>query len=354
MAPLAAFAGRSSRVRERHRIEVKLKKQTLQQLSKAELYDRAQKAGVGGRSQMGKEELINALTNGSSKSDHSTTKRSAKGRRSSVTKHPKPAPTSQRSIWSGAITFGLITIPVGLYTATEDRDISFHQLSGKDHSRIEYKRVSSKTGREVDWDDIVKGFEYEEGKFVVFTPEEIKQIAPESSRTIDVVQFVEAAEIDPIYFERSYFVAPTKVAVKAYTLFTRALEESDRVALAKVAIREKERLCALRVRDDMLVLETMNWPDEIREPKFDQLKTKPRVSSEELKMARLLIDQLTAAFDPTRFEDSYRQRLQEAIDSKINGDEITVTAAEAPSAKVTDLLEALKASVDQTRAKRSA
>ena len=330
-----------------------MKKQTLQKMSKAELYDRAQKAGIDGRSQMGKEELISALSNGSSKSNGSSRKRSAKAR-PSASKAPKPAPTSQRSIWSGAITFGLITIPVGLYTATEDRDISFHQLSGKDKSRIEYKRVSSKTGREVDWDDIVKGFEYEDGKYVIFTPEEVKQIAPESSRTIDVVQFAEAAEIDPIYFERSYFVAPTKVAVKAYTLFSKALAESDRVALAKVAIREKERLCALRVRDDVLVLETMNWPDEIREPKFDQLKAKPRVSSDELKMARLLIDQLTAEFDPTRFEDSYRQRLQEAIDAMINGDEITVTAAEAPSAKVTDLLGALKASVEQTRAKRSA
>jgi DNA end-binding protein Ku len=149
-------------------------------------------------------------------------------------------------------------------------------------------------------------------------------------------------------------VAPTKVAVKAYTLFTRALSESDRVALAKVAIREKERLCALRVRDDVLVMETMNWPDKIREPKFDLLKTKPRISSDELKMARLLIDQLTRDFDPDRFEDSYRQRLQEAIDAKINGDEVTLAAAEAPAAKVTDLLEALKASVDQTRAKRSA
>lgn len=337
-----------------------MNKQSLQQLSKAELYDRAQKAGIDGRSQMGKDELIAALSNGSGKSVGSTAKRSdkakrsEKARRSSAAKHPKPAPTSQRSIWNGAITFGLITIPVGLYSATEDRDISFHQLSGKDKSRIEYKRVSSKTGREVDWDDIVKGFEYEDGKYVVFTPDEVKQIAPDSSRAIDVVQFVDAVEIDPIYFERSYFVAPTKVAAKAYTLFTQALAESDRVALAKVAIREKERLCALRVRDDILVLETMNWPDEIREPKFDQLKPKPRVSNDELKMARLLIDQLTAEFDPTRFEDSYRQRLEEAIEAKINGNEVTVTAAEAPSARVTDLLEALKASVEQTRAKRSA
>ena len=339
-----------------------MQKQSLEKLTKAELLERAQKAGITGRSQMGKEELVAALANGSGSAGAAGNGRSAaksrstssrsKGRRASK---PKPAKTSQRSIWSGAITFGLITIPVGLYTATEDRDIAFHQLSGKDKSRIEYKRVSAKSGREVDWEDIVKGYEYEDGKYVVFTPEEIDQIAPESSRAIDVVQFVDAAEIDPIYFEKTYYVAPPKVGVKAYTLFTRALSESDRVALAKVAIREKERLCALRVREDVLVLETMYWPDEIREPKFDQLKDKPRSSSDELKMARLLIDQLTGAFDPEKFEDSYRGRLEEAIDAKIKGNEITITAAaEAPSAQVTDLLEALKASVDQTRAKRSA
>ena len=330
-----------------------MKKEALTKLSKAELYDRAQKAGVPGRSEMGKEELVSALANGSVNGSNGSAK---PRKRSSTRARPKqkPATTSQRSIWSGAITFGLITIPVGLYTATEERDISFHQLSAKDKSRIQYKRVSSKSGREVDWDDIVKGYEYEDGKYVIFTPEEIDQIAPESSRAIDVVQFVQADEIDPIYFERTYFVAPTKVAVKAYTLFTKALSEADRVALAKVAIREKERLCALRVRDDMLVMETMNWPDEIREPNFEQLKPKPRVSADELKMARLLIDQLTDDFDPSRFEDSYRARLEEAIEAKINGDEITVTEIEAPTAQVTDLLEALRASVDQTRAKRSA
>ncbi len=337
-----------------------MNKQSLQKLSKADLYERAQKAGVTGRSEMGKADLVAALANGSEKpgSDHGAAGRTARPKkgRSNARRHPKskPAPTSQRSIWSGAITFGLITIPVGLYTATEDRDISFHLLSGKDKSRIEYKRVSAKSGREVDWDDIVKGFEYETGKYVVFTPEEIEQIKPESSRAIDVVQFVEASEIDPIYFDRSYFVAPTKVAVKAYTLFMRALAESDRVAIAKVAIREKERLCALRVRDDVLVLETMNWPDEIREPKFEQLKTRARVSPDELKMARLLIDQLTGEFDPAKFADSYRERLEDAIDAKINGEEITVATAAAPSAKVTDLLEALRASVEQTKAKRSA
>ncbi|HET9203639.1 MAG TPA: Ku protein [Acidimicrobiia bacterium] len=313
---------------------------TLEKLSKAELYERAQEADVPGRSDMSKDELVDALSAGGKKAKHGG-------------KRTQPS-TAKRSIWNGAITFGLITIPVGLYTATEDRDVSFHLLSSKDKSRIEYKRVSSKTGRQVDWDDIVKGYEYQKGKYVVFTQEELEQIAPDSARVIDVVQFVAADEVDPIFFEKTYFVAPTEVAVKAYSLFVRALEESGRVAVAKVAIREKERLCILRVRDDMVVLETMKWPDEIRQPAFDQLDTTPRVSTKELEMARQLIDQLTGEFDPSIFEDSYRHRVEGAIEAKIEGKEISVAPASAPSEKVVDLLEALKASVDQTKAKKSA
>jgi DNA end-binding protein Ku len=309
----------------------------LEKLRKSELYERAQKADVPGRSDMTKEELIDALADGK------------KGK--SPTGKPS---TSKRSIWNGAITFGLITIPVSLYTATEDRDVSFHLLSGKDKSRIEYKRVSSKTGREVDWDDIVKGYEYETGKYVTFTKEELEQIAPESARVIDVVQFVDAAEVDPIFFEKTYFVAPTEVAVKAYALLLEALAESGRVAVAKVAIREKERLCILRVREAMLVLETMKWPDEIRQPDFEQLDRRTRVSAQEVKMARQLIEQLTGEFDPSVFEDSYRHRVEEAIEAKIDGNEISVAPVEAPSEKVIDLLDALKASVEQTKAKKSA
>jgi DNA end-binding protein Ku len=314
----------------------------LKDLTKSELYERAQKADLPGRSQMSRDELLEALSNGQA------------GKRAKKSRKRAQATTTKRSIWSGAITFGLISIPVGLYTATEDRDVSFHLLSGRDKSRIEYKRVSSKSGREVDWDNIVKGYEYEKGKYVIFTPEELEQIAPESSRTIDVVKVVDAGEIDPLYFEKSYFVAPSKVGVKAYKLFLKALLDSERVAVAKVTIREKERLCTLRVKDDLLVLETMNWPDEIRVPDFDQLKDDIRVSADELKMARLLMDHLSGEFDPTEFEDSYRQRLLDAIDAKVEGNEIALAPAAAQPATVTDLLEALKASVDQTRTKRSA
>lgn len=168
------------------------------------------------------------------------------------------------------------------------------------------------------------------------------------------MQFVDASEVDPILFEKSYFVAPTKVAVKAYTLFVRALSEAGKVAVAKVAIREKERLCILRVKGGLLLLETMKWPDEIRRPEFEQLDSKPRVSAQELKMASQLIDQLTAEFDPAVFEDSYRHRVEEAIEAKIEGNEIAVAVSEAPTENVVDLLDALKASVEQTRSKRSA
>lgn len=314
---------------------------SLNEFNKDELYERARKAGIPGRSQMNRDELMAALSNGRKKPSKHVQRSTA-------------PPTTKRSIWSGAITFGLITIPVGLYTAIEDRDISFHLFSGKDKSRVHYKRVSTKSGREVDWDDVVKGYEYEDGKHVLFTKEELDQIPPDSLKVVDVVQFVDGTEIDPIYFDKPYFVAPDKTAVKAYVLFARALEEAGRVGIGKITIREKERLCTLRVKDGLLVLETMNWPDEVRVPAFGQLDVKPRISSQELKMARTLIDHLTSDFDPNAFEDTYRQRLEEAIEAKIEGDEVQLSAPREEPEKVTSLLEALRASVEDTKARRSA
>lgn len=322
----------------------------LSELSKGDLYERAQKANIPGRSQMSRDELITALSNGAA--SHSTSGKKTKA--SSPHSSAKERSETKRSIWSGSITFGLITIPIGLYTAIEDRDISFRLYSGKDKSRVHYKRVSTKSGREVDWDDIVKGYEYEEGKHVLFTREELEEIPPESLKVVDVVQFVDGAEIDPIYFDKSYFVAPDKTAVKAYRLFTRALTETGRVGVGKITLREKERLCTLRVKDDILMLETMNWPDEIRVPAFSQVDQATRLSAEELKMARALIDQLTSKFDREAFQDTYRQRLEEAIEAKIEGKEIELTQPELSSEKVVSLLEALKSSVEETKARRSA
>jgi DNA end-binding protein Ku len=322
----------------------------LAELSKEELYQRARKAGVPGRSQMGKSQLVKALSTDSDGDSRSRGKKKTPGKPGDV----KPSKTGKRAVWKGAITFGLISIPIGLYTAIEDRDISFRLLSGKDGSRIQYKRVSSKSGREVEWDDIVKGYEYTKGHYVTFTQEELERIPSDSLRAVDVVQFADQAEIDPLYFDRPYFVAPEPTGLKAYQLLRKALEDSGRVGIAKVTLREKERLCVLRVRDDVLVLETMNWPDEIRIPDFEQLDKTARVSAEELKMAKTLVDQLTAEFDPSAFEDTYRQRLEEAIEAKIEGEEVVLAPEQPEPGKVVDLMEALRASVEEGRSRRSA
>lgn len=282
-----------------------------------------------------------------------TQKRKSTKRKAKSSRKPKQPSTTKRAIWRGSITFGLISIPVGLYTAVEERDVSFHMLSSKDHSRIRFKRVSSKTGREVEWDDIVRGYEYEKDRYVTFTEEELERIPAESIRAIDVVQFTEQEQIDPVYFQQSYYVGPEEAGIKAYTLLTKALEKAGRVGVAKVTIREKERLCALRVKDGVLVLETMNWPDEIRQPSFDQLDKKPRISTREVDMAERLIDQLTEDFDPSRFTDEYREKLEEVIEAKVAGNEVEFAPEEeqAPE-EVADLMEALRASVEATRSKR--
>lgn len=317
----------------------------LTELNKEQLYELARDRDIEGRSQMDKDELVEALEQEAGDG--------ARRRGPGEEEELERPTTTGRSVWRGAITFGLITIPVGLYTATEDRDISFHLLSAKDGSRIKYKRVSAKTGKEVDWDDIVRGFEYEEGQYVTFTDEELDRIPTDSVRAIDVVQFVGEEEIDPIYFDRTYYVAPGETAVKAYRVLAEALQRSRRVGLAKVTIREKERLCTLRASEEVLVLETMKWPDEIRVPAFDELETEVEVSSQEVEMAESLIDHLADEFDPTAFHDTYRERLEEAIARKIAGEEVQLAPEEPQPEGVTDLFEALQASVEATR-KRSA
>lgn len=312
----------------------------LKEKTKDELYELAKERDIPGRSDMDKNQLVAALEDGANGSGDPSEDGDA----------DRPT-TSNRSVWKGAITFGLITIPVGLYTAVEDRDISFHLLSGKDGSRIRYKRVSQKTGKEVDWDDMVKGYEYEDGSYVTFTQEELDRIPADSAKAIDVVQFADAAEIDPILFDRTYYVAPESSGVKAYRVLLNALEKADRVGIGKVTIREKERLCTLRVKDDVLVIETMHWPDEIRVPVFETLDTRVSVSDQEVEMATSLISHLTSEFDPTRYHDSYREQLEKAIEAKIDGEEIQLAPEEPEPAKVTDLLEALQASVEATKKK---
>ena len=258
-----------------------------------------------------------------------------------------------RSIWKGAISFGLVTIPVALYTATESKTPKFKMLRGTDHSPIKYKRVAESDGEEVVWDDIVRGYEVEKGKYVVFTDEELEAAtAADGNRLVDVVQFVEEAQIDPIYYKSSYYLAPERTGVKAYRILLEALKDKGRVGLAKVSIRDKQQLATLRAKDGVLVMETMYWPDEIRQPEFEELDAEVDLRKEEVKMAEMLIDGLTAEFDPDAFRDSTREAIEVAAQKKVEGQEIVAPEAPEPT-KVVDLLEALKASVEATKKRKA-
>src|SRR5579884_1873329 len=215
-----------------------------------------------------------------------------------------------RSIWKGAISFGLVTIPVKLYSATEERDVSFHQVHRSDGGRIRYKRVCSSDGEEVPYSDIAKGYELASGEVVVLTDEDFAELPLSTSRTIDVLEFVPAEQIDPIYFAKSYYLEPEAAGAKPYVLLREALSDSSQVALVKVALRQRETLATLRVRDGVFVLEMMLWPDEIREPSFGFLDDDIDVREQELAMAQSLIDTLSGDFQPEQYGDNYREALQ--------------------------------------------
>ncbi len=257
-----------------------------------------------------------------------------------------------RSIWKGSITFGLITIPIKIYTAVgrEPADkIDLHLLHEKDGERIHYERTCDKGHKDIDWDEIVRGYEYEKGKWVEITDEDLEAVELDSLKTIDVVSFAPLEQIDPMYFDKSYYVVPEEPAIKAYRLMTSALEDEGLVGVAKVAMRDREHLAALRVAEDTLVLETMHWPEEIRDTKFDQLRKRPKVQDRERKMARELIQQLTDDFDPGQFRDEYYKALKKLIKKKVEGEEIVIPEAPEEPSGVTDLMEALKASVESAR-----
>jgi DNA end-binding protein Ku len=259
-----------------------------------------------------------------------------------------------RALWKGAITFGLISIPVRLYSAVQEKSLKFHLLHEGDGGRIKYKRECAKCGKEVSWDDIVKGYEYSKDHYVMFEDEELEALDVDSIRAIDVVAFVPLEDIDPIYFNKSYYMAPETSGIKAYKLLQEALDAEGQVGVAKVALREKEHLATIRLSGDVFVLETMHWPDEIRQPEFEELDKKVQVRDNEVKMARQLIQQLSSDFKPEEFTDDYRQALEKLVGQKVEGAEITVAAApqEEPT-KVVDLMEALKASVEQAKKSRA-
>jgi DNA end-binding protein Ku len=265
-----------------------------------------------------------------------------------------PEDAMPRPIWKGAISFGLVTIPVGLYTAAEEKRPRFNQLRQSDSSRIRYRKVAETDGVEVTSSEIVKGYEIDKGRYVVFTDDELQAaLRSGAAGAVDVVQFVKDEEIDPIYYRKSYYLAPEKTGVKAYQILTRALQEKGMVGLARVAMRGREYPATLRTDGEVIVLETMYWPDEIREPAFDELLEEVEVRDDELKMAEMIIDNLTTPFDPSEWVDESRAAVEELARRKMEGEEIVSTEAPQPTG-VVDLMEALKASVEATKAKRKA
>ncbi|MEV6520749.1 Ku protein [Longispora sp. NPDC051575] len=256
-----------------------------------------------------------------------------------------------RAIWKGAVSFGLVAISVKLYSATEEKDVRFHQVHRADGGRIRYKKTCEVCGTEVTTADIVKGFDIGGGELVLLDDEDMAHLPLSSSRAVDVLEFVPADQIDPIFYNKAYYLEPEKIAVKPYVLLRDALRTGERVAIVKVALRQREQLATLRVRDDVLVLNTMLWPDEVRTPDFGFLEDDVHVRPQELAMAASLIESMSGDFAPADFSDQYRAAVQEVIDAKIAGREtVAPPTVEAPEGKVIDLMAALKASVAQARA----
>jgi DNA end-binding protein Ku len=258
-----------------------------------------------------------------------------------------------RAIWKGAVSFGLVSIAVRLYSATEEKDIRFHQVHREDGGRIRYKRTCSVCGEEVTYDDIAKGYDIGGGEMVILTDDDFADLPLSTSRAIDVLEFVPAEQVDPILYNKAYYLEPEGTATKPYLLLRDALTDSDRVAIVKVALRQREQLATLRVHDGVLLLNTMLWPDEVRKPDFGFLDEDITVRPPELAMASSLIDSMAGDFEPDAFTDNYRAALQEVIEAKVEGREVVQPeeAEEAPAAAV-DLMAALKASVERARAAR--
>ena len=260
-----------------------------------------------------------------------------------------------RPIWSGAISFGLISIPIRLFPAVRKKSVSFNQLDGETGSRIKMKRVSAETGEEVAYDEIVKGYEITKGNYITITDDEMSSLDPKKSRTIDIAEFVQLSEIDPLYFDSAYVVAPDELSAKAYAVLEQAMESAGMVAIATFVMRTKQYQCALRAADGKLLLSTMVYGDEVADfseiEAFEYLED-VEVRPAELAMAEQLIESLTEAFDPMKFEDTYRERVMELIQAKAEGQELAPIEDDGPTAEVIDLAAALEASVAAAKAAR--
>ncbi len=260
------------------------------------------------------------------------------------------------SIWSGAINFGLVTIPVKLFTAVRTDELSFNMLHAKDEGRIKYERICSVDGKPVPWDEIVKGYEYEKGEYVVLTDDDFKKVNPEATQSVDILEFVDLDTINPMFFDKPYYLEPSKQGKHAYALLREALNESNKVAIARVVIRTKEYIAAVKPIGEALVLELMHWANEIVEPSTLELPGKDALPEGEMKMARMLIDTMSVdAFEPEKFTNRYHDELLVMIEARAQGKELPkAKKAAAPRSKVVNLMDVLAQSLEESKKRRGA
>jgi DNA end-binding protein Ku len=256
-----------------------------------------------------------------------------------------------RSIWKGAVSFGMVSIPIKLYTATDEKDVSFHLLHKKDGVRIKQQRYCPEDDAVIDWGDVARGYEIAPDQYVIMEPEDFDKVPVDTTHTIEITDFVPLSQIDPIYYQKTYYLEPEKVGTKPFALLREVLKDSELVAIAKVTLRQKEQLCTLRVYENAIALETMFYADEIRTVQDLDIPGEMDISDRELKMARSLVEMLTTEFEPEKYTDNYREALLELIERKAEGQEIKRPAPAA--GKITDLMEALRASVEAAKRDRA-
>ena len=259
------------------------------------------------------------------------------------------------AIWSGSINFGLVTIPVKLFTAVKTNDLSFNLLHAKDEGRIKYERVCSVDGKPVPWDEIVKGYEFEKGEYVTLTDEDFKKVNPEATQSVDIVEFVELEKIDSMYFDKPYYLEPTKQGRHAYALLREALADSKRVAIARVVIRTKEYIAAVKPVEDALVLELMHWADELVGVDTLDVPGQEKMPEKEMKMARMLIDTMSVEdFEPEKFENKYHDELMTMIEARAAGKELPKVKKAPARSKVVNLMDVLAQSLEESKKRRTA
>ncbi len=255
-----------------------------------------------------------------------------------------------RAIWKGAVSFGMVSIPIKLYTATEEKDVSFNLLHKKDGARIKQQRYCPEDDAVVEWNDVVRGYEIGPDQYVVMEPEDFEKVPVDTTHAIEITDFVPADQIDPIYYQKTYYLEPDKIGAKPFALLREVLKDSSLVALAKVTLRQKEQLCTLRLYENTIAMETMLYADEIRSARDLDMPEETAIGEKELAMAKSLVDMLTGDFEPEKYHDNYREALLELIERKAEGQEIKRPAPVA--GKVTDLMEALRASVEAAKRER--